>query len=445
MRIWLSTDAANDWYFAGFAALSFAEIIITCANGAQYLKQIVPKSSAELHSRLLQTVMEATLSYISHTDAGSMLNRFSQDISLISQRMPLMLMTTVSMFFNVLVDMGIIASGAKFTPPIILFLFGILYGIQYFYLRTSRQLRYLELETTAPLVSHFTETSLGMAHIRGLRWQRYYHKELIARLDHSQHPFFYLLCIQQWLTLALDFMTFVSAVTLISITMVLPGSSSESAIGLALLNLISFSTTASYFLQMWVHLETSLGGLARIQSFCEDTPVEKDCEDMPALPDNWPSSGKIDFNCVTAKYMYVDTAYTSSYLSAYTNTDQRTTGRDSQGAREYDCQYSAWPKSQHKRPNWKVIYRRVMPPKPTPAYKRLQWKNIHDACAAEFDGVLWQHQYRRPFDQDDSAACSTIEYNNNDPRRRRIEGNNPHECLSVFSYAPCRPGNHRDP
>ncbi|KAM3521154.1 hypothetical protein NHJ13051_006425 [Beauveria bassiana] len=48
--------------------------------------------------------------------------------------------------------------------------------------------------------------------------------------------------------------------------------------------------------------QTSLGGLARIQSFCKETPVEQDREDMPALPDNWPSSGKIDFNCVTAKY-----------------------------------------------------------------------------------------------------------------------------------------------
>ncbi|KAM3446727.1 hypothetical protein MY3296_009396 [Beauveria thailandica] len=48
--------------------------------------------------------------------------------------------------------------------------------------------------------------------------------------------------------------------------------------------------------------QTSLGGLARIQSFCKDTPVEQDGVDMPALPENWPSSGKIDFNCVTAKY-----------------------------------------------------------------------------------------------------------------------------------------------
>ena len=305
MRIWLSIDAANDKYFIGFEALSVFEIILTCAAGAQFLKQIVPKSSAELHWRLLQTVMESTLPFLSHTDAGSLLNRFSQDISLISQRMPIMLSATVSMFFNVLVDMGIIASGAKFTPPIIIFLFAVLYGIQYFYLRTSRQLRYLEIETTFPLVTHFTEMNSGMASIRGLRCQQHFRKELIIRLNHSQRPFYYLLCIQQWLTLMLDFTTFVAAVVLISITTLHPGSSSDSAIGLALLNLISFSTTASYFLQTWVHLETSLGGLARIQSFCKDTPVEKDSINAEPLPENWPSTGMIDFNCVTAKYMYV--------------------------------------------------------------------------------------------------------------------------------------------
>ncbi len=305
MRIWLSIDAANDKYFIGFEALSVFEIILTCAAGAQFLKQIVPKSSAELHWRLLQTVMESTLPFLSHTDAGSLLNRFSQDISLISQRMPIMLSATVSMFFNVLVDMGIIASGAKFTPPIIIFLFAVLYGIQYFYLRTSRQLRYLEIETTFPLVTHFTEMNSGMASIRGLRCQQHFRKELIMRLNHSQRPFYYLLCIQQWLTLMLDFTTFVAAVVLISITTLYPGSSSDSAIGLALLNLISFSTTASYFLQTWVHLETSLGGLARIQSFCKDTPVERDPVNAEPLPENWPLTGKIDFNCVTAKYMYV--------------------------------------------------------------------------------------------------------------------------------------------
>ncbi|KAM3452690.1 hypothetical protein NHJ6243_009310 [Beauveria neobassiana] len=302
LRIWMKTDLDNDWYFAGFAALSIVEILVTCASGSLYLKQVLPRSSAELHWRLLQTVMRSTLSFISHTDAGSLLNRFSQDISLITQRMPLALMTTASMFFNVLVDIGIISSGAKYTPPVMVFLLGILYAIQHYYLRTSRQLRYLELETTAPMITHFTETISGISHIRGLGWQRAFNAELALRLNNAQRPFYYLYCVQQWLTLALDFTTFVCAVTLISVATVFPESTSDSAIGLALLNLISFSTAASWFLRSWVALEISLGGLARIKAFCKHTPVEEDPEDAEPVPEDWPASGRIDYERVSANY-----------------------------------------------------------------------------------------------------------------------------------------------
>ncbi|KAM3547048.1 hypothetical protein ARSEF1564_000089 [Beauveria bassiana] len=302
LRIWVKTDLDNDWYFAGFAALSIVEILVTCASGSLYLKQVLPRSSAELHWRLLQTVMRSTLSFISHTDAGSLLNRFSQDISMITQRMPLALMTTASMFFNVLVDIGIISSGAKYTPPVMVFLLGILYAIQHYYLRTSRQLRYLELETTAPMITHFTETISGISHIRGLGWQRAFNAELALRLNNTQRPFYYLYCVQQWLTLALDFTTFVCAVTLISVATVFPESTSDSAIGLALLNLISFSTAASWFLRSWVALEISLGGLARIKAFCKHTPVEEDPEDAEPVPEDWPASGRIDYERVSANY-----------------------------------------------------------------------------------------------------------------------------------------------
>lgn len=314
LRIWATIDITDDWYFAGFAAISVAEIFITCAIGAHFLKYILPRSSAELHERLLLAVMGSTLSFISNTDAGSLLNRFSLDISLISQLMPLMLMTAVSMFFNTVVDIGIVSSGAKYTPPIVLFLLAVLYGIQHFYLRTSRQLRYLELETTAPMVTHLTETTSGIAHIRSLGWYPSFRAELVKRLNHSQLPYYFLLCVQQWLLVALDFTTFVSALTLISIVSIYPSSTSESAVGLAMLNLITFSSTAAYFLRAWVSLETSLGGLARIRAFCEHTPMETDPTDAEPVPENWPTSGKIDYEAVTANYMYVIATFVFAHL-----------------------------------------------------------------------------------------------------------------------------------
>lgn len=304
MKIWLSTRPDDNRYFAGFVAFSVAEIIITCSSGVAYFHLIVPNTSIELHRRLLYTVMESTPSFVSHTDAGSLLNRFSQDVGLISQQLPLMLCTTLSMFWNVVLDIGILSSGAKYAAVLVLFFIGALYGIQHYYLRTSRQLRILDLETTAPMLTHFSDTNTGISHIRSLGWQESFERQFIGHLNKSQLPFFYLFIIQQWLTLTLDFTTFVAAVVLVTITTVYPQASSDTSIGLALLNLISFSMTASYFLQSWVHTETSLGGLARIKEFCEQTPQEEDDANATDLPESWPSTGKIDFSGVTASYRY---------------------------------------------------------------------------------------------------------------------------------------------
>lgn len=77
MRIWLSIDASNNKYFAGFVAFSVSDILAISIVGAQFFKHIMPQTSAALHWGLLQTVLESKLSFISHTDAGSLLNRFS--------------------------------------------------------------------------------------------------------------------------------------------------------------------------------------------------------------------------------------------------------------------------------------------------------------------------------------------------------------------------------
>lgn len=45
--------------------------------------RVTPKSGAGLHKILLRTVMHALLSFFDQTDFGIILNRFSQDMTLI--------------------------------------------------------------------------------------------------------------------------------------------------------------------------------------------------------------------------------------------------------------------------------------------------------------------------------------------------------------------------
>lgn len=205
---------------------------------------------------------------------------------------------------SIIIDIGIIASGAKYAAAIIpLFVF-IMFGIQRFYLRTSRQLRLLDLEVRSPLNTLFMETTSGIQHIRSFQWQQQFKEQLFDTLDHAQKPYYYVFCAQAWLALVMDLCTLAIALTLISLALKFTGMTNESAVGLALLNLVTFSTNLSPTIQSWVNVEVTLGAVARVKAFVTNAPQEQDGPDVSPLPDVWPTEGAIRFNSVTARYRY---------------------------------------------------------------------------------------------------------------------------------------------
>ena len=303
-RLWLDRAPDSRLYYIGFAVLSVANPTFNMLATSAFFYLVNPHASKALHWTLMETTMGATLDYLSQEDAGSLLNRFSQDMSLMTQRLPLAILPASWLGLTVLTDIGIIASGATFASPMLPFFIVVVAIIQYFYLRTSRQLRILELETSKLLYTHFTETMTGAAHVRAYRWQDALTNEFYAILDETQKPFYALFCVQQWLSLTLDMATAVAAVSVVTLAVKYKSHTSDTAMGLAFLSLITFSEITSTFIQMWVETETCLGGVARVREFAKNTPQEQPPRPGHEIPDDWPRYGKIDFSCVDAIYQY---------------------------------------------------------------------------------------------------------------------------------------------
>jgi ABC-type multidrug transport system fused ATPase/permease subunit len=203
------------------------------------------------------------------------------------------------------VSAGIILSGANYAAIVIPFLLLTIYLIQHFYLRTSRQIRHLDLEAKAPLYTEFSETAAGVQHIRAFSWQSETLTRSFQVLDYSQKPYYYMFCIQRWLTLVLELSVMVVAIVLVTLALNLPHTSSASAIGLAMLNMVGFGSGMADVMNAWTRLETSIGAIARLRSFLRDTPTEKDPATEAELPVDWPQHGKIELKHVSARYKYV--------------------------------------------------------------------------------------------------------------------------------------------
>jgi len=269
---------------------------------AVYTHDTVPRSAKYLHQKLLGAVENAPLSFFTSTDTGNIVNRFSQDLSVIDAELPIAGLIVVNNIFLTIIQAVLICISASYFSialPIVLF---IMYLVQKFYLRTSRQIRLIDLKAKAPLYSHFLETLSGLVTIRAFGWTEEMEQRSMTLLDASQRPFYLLYCIQRWLILVIDLLVAALAIILVALIVILRHSADAGFVGLALVNIMSFNITLSAVILNWTATETSLGAVSRIKSFVGSTSSENRPEETQEVPTDWPSKGAILISNVSACY-----------------------------------------------------------------------------------------------------------------------------------------------
>jgi ATP-binding cassette subfamily C (CFTR/MRP) protein 1 len=262
----------------------------------------VPHSSAQLHKRILDSIMNAPYWFFVKTNLGSIVNRFSNDTTLIESAGAGPILQALESFTMLLGSAALILAGSNYASATLPFLIVTVYLLQRFYLRTSRQLRFMELETQAPLIDAIQETMDGVLTIRAFGWQSASHQKFIALLDRSQRPYYLLLCIQRWLSLMLDILTVVIATAVVSLAVSIPSTSSASSLGLALLNILGFNGQLSTFVVAWTAIETSASAVSRCREFEQRTPHEQLPVEIAEPNQDWPREGQIIIRELRATY-----------------------------------------------------------------------------------------------------------------------------------------------
>lgn len=201
-------------------------------------------------------------------------------------------------------DFLMISISSKYMAAVLPFVIVVFYPIQHIYLRTSRQMRLLDIEYKAPLFSQLIGTLDGLATIRAFQWQDEMSKKNIQRLDQSQRPSYLLYCLQRWLTFTIDMTTAVIAVIVIVLTTTLREQIGPGNMGIALSNILAFSGTLQTTVTSWVMMEIALGAVARVHNFVAETKPEDEFDEYDDVkPGSWPSEGAVEFKGVTASYL----------------------------------------------------------------------------------------------------------------------------------------------
>lgn len=302
---WWAAAAPTDHHdlgrYAGvFTAIGAANAITLAVFLVFFYTIMLPKSSKYLHAKLWVALVRVAYSSWGSKNTGSVANRFSQDIAIVDDQLSGSLVNVTASLLQVVSSTGILIVATPYIGAAIPALLVILWAIQKVYLRTSKQLRVMDLEAKAPLCTHFLETVSGISTISAYGWSESYREKNAELLGKSQAPFYLFESVQNWLLFVLNLVVAGLAIVVMAIAVKLRNNVDAGYVGLALIQIMDLGAFISYMVLAYTSLENSLGAIARMNEFIADMPAEEQGKVMPPL--DWLSEGRIDIENLTASY-----------------------------------------------------------------------------------------------------------------------------------------------
>ncbi|KAM0255269.1 hypothetical protein ACHAQJ_005924 [Trichoderma viride] len=285
--------------YAFFSIFGVIAIAISCWFG---IVNIITNSASSLHYNLLISTVRAPLWFFTTTDTGTLINRFSQDMELIDMNLPLIMINYISTALSAVAKAIILVVFSQYLATMVPFVIALLYLLQSFYLKTSRQVRLLEIEAKAPLYTHFIESVTGAPTVRAFGWQSQYEQRNCEFIDQSQRPAYIQYCIQNWLGFVLDILIAVIATVLVAVVVTWKDKFSAGNVGVSLVMVMSFSSVLMRMIKAWTMMESSIGAVARVKRFVADTESEETSGYQGTAPQDWPAQGNIKFESLVAAH-----------------------------------------------------------------------------------------------------------------------------------------------
>ncbi|KAL7756907.1 hypothetical protein ACKLNR_013900 [Fusarium oxysporum f. sp. zingiberi] len=288
-------DTLPSFYGVFFGVGSMAWVALFSACVWLFLR-IAVRTAALFHHLILATTLNARMDFFSQTDSGVTLNRFSQDLQITDMELPLAFVGATMNLLMLIAQCIVVTIQSHYAGFAILAIAVVIGFFHEFYLRTSRRLRVMDIEARSPVLSLLLESLDGLATVRAYGWATWYLRRGIEVLERSQVPFHFLQSAQVTLNLSVDLFVATLALVVISIAVVQMNTSGGS-LGLALFNIVGLGQSVKGVVFFWTSLEITLGAVARIRDFTQDTHSEHESDTKP--PAEWPSRGEIHFSDVT--------------------------------------------------------------------------------------------------------------------------------------------------
>ncbi|XP_065431845.1 ATP-binding cassette sub-family C member 2-like isoform X3 [Chrysemys picta bellii] len=313
-NLWLSTWSAEEeknkdyteWKhlrnnkLGVYGLLGFIQGLLVC-YGAYVLTRGSLCASRTLHNHMLANVLHLPLQYFETNPVGQIINRFTKDMFIIDLRFHYYLRTWLNCTLDVIGTILVIMSASPLFILVVIPLGYLYFIIQRYYIASSRQIRRLAGASHSPVISHFSETLLGLSTIRAFGHQERFIRQNKDVVNENLVCFYNNVISNRWLAVRLEFlgnlMVFFAA-----LFAVLAGNTvNSSTVGLSISYALNITQTLNFWVRKACEIETNGVSIERV---CEYEKMDKEAPWIMSKrpPMGWPNKGIIEFINYQARY-----------------------------------------------------------------------------------------------------------------------------------------------
>ncbi|CAH1101123.1 unnamed protein product [Psylliodes chrysocephalus] len=306
----------EDRYMIIYSIFILASIILTPIRSLNFTR-IVMNSSRNLHHKMFRNVLEAPMKFFDTNPSGRILNRFSNDMGIIDELIPQAFIDFIQVFLVLIGILLIIFIKVPYMiVPALLLSVGFYY-MRLVYIKTSQDVKRLEVVNRGPVFSHLIATIDGMTTIRASQAEEMIIKEFDILLDQHSSAWYLYIAANEVFGFILDVMStlFIAVVTY---QFLLFESSEEvtGSVGLTLSQCLILTGMLQYGVRKTTEVTNNMTSVERVLQYTDleketDGEMQKELttkdlvETYKPVDVNWCECGEIKFKNV---YLYYDPA-----------------------------------------------------------------------------------------------------------------------------------------
>ncbi|XP_068132528.1 cystic fibrosis transmembrane conductance regulator isoform X2 [Hyperolius riggenbachi] len=312
------TSTSSYYVFYIYVGVADSLLAMGIFRGLPLVHSLISVSKV-LHQKMLHAILYAPMSTFNTMRTGRILNRFSKDMAILDDLLPLTVFDFIQLILIVIGAITVVSIMEPYiflatVPVIIAFIL-----LRSYFLHTSQQLKQLESEARSPIFTHLITSLKGLWTLRAFGRQPYFETLFHKALNvHTANWFLYLSTLRWFqMTIEMIFVIFFCAVAFISIA---TSGAGQEKVGIVLTLAMNIMSTLQWAVNSSIDVDSLMRSVSRIFKFI-DIPIEekkskKNGKNKDELSDvliiendytkkdpQWPSGGQMTVKDLSAKYV----------------------------------------------------------------------------------------------------------------------------------------------